>query len=72
MIPQYLNEDVISFNKKKVYGRQGERVFIIKNLHPVVLVSNEYGERFSCHVDQLSNTKTIKNVDTTTKHKRKG
>ena len=57
MIPQYLKQDIISFNKKTVYGRQGERVFIIKNLHPVVIVSNEYGERFSCHVNELSHTK---------------
>jgi hypothetical protein len=60
MIPQYLKEDVVSFNRKKIYGRQGERVFIIKNLHPVVIVSNEYGERFPCHVNQLSPTKIEK------------
>lgn len=69
MIPQYLKEDVVSFNRKKIYGRQGERVFIIKNLNHVVLVFNEYGERFSCLVENLT-SKPINNATRNAKNKR--
>ena len=47
MIWQYLIEDVTSYNKKKIYAKAGEKVYIIANHSPVALVISEKGEKFS-------------------------
>lgn len=71
MIWVYLKEDIISMNKKIVYGEQGERVVIISNRHPAMIVCNEKGEKYTCHYSKLSNTiiqPKIKTNETTSKN----
>jgi hypothetical protein len=50
----YLINDVKSNNKKTIYGRSGDRVYIISNHHPAVLVSNEKGNKFSTSINNLT------------------
>jgi len=58
MIWMYLKKDIISYNKKTIYGAEGERVFIINtDHHPVVLVTSEKGNSFATTMDNLSQTK---------------
>jgi hypothetical protein len=47
MIWQYLIEDVTSYNRKKIYAKAGEKVYVIANHSPVALVISERGEKFS-------------------------
>jgi len=49
----YLINDVISYNRKTTYGRSGERVYIIANHHPAVIVCNEKGNKFSTSIKNL-------------------
>jgi hypothetical protein len=49
----YLINDVISCNKKTIYGRSGDRVYIIANHHPAVIVCNEKGDKFSTSINNL-------------------
>lgn len=49
----YLISDVISSNKKKIYGKKGERVYIVANHHPAVIVCNENGEKYSTNINNL-------------------
>lgn len=70
MIWMYLKNDVISYNRKTIYGKQGERVAIISNHHPAILVRSESGNSFSCSVDDLSPTKIQTNDSNNNKNKR--
>jgi hypothetical protein len=53
MIPQYLTEDIYSSNRKIKYGTKGERVYIVSNRYPAVIVQKENGIRFACSVHKL-------------------
>jgi hypothetical protein len=53
----YLINDVKSNNKKTIYGRSGDRVYIISNHHPAVIVSNEQGNKFSTSINNLTHKK---------------
>jgi hypothetical protein len=53
MIWQYLIEDVTSYNKKKIYAKAGEKVYIIANHSPVALVISEKGEKFATKFTNL-------------------
>jgi len=55
VIWQYLIEDVISYNRKKIYGKAGEKVYVIANHDPVALVISERGEKFPTKFDNLKN-----------------
>ena len=58
MIWMYLKTDVISYNKKTIYGVCGERISIINSdHHPVVLVTSEKGNSFTTTMDNLSTIK---------------
>jgi len=70
MIWMYLKNDVISFNRKTIYGRQGERVVVVSNRHPAMIVRSETGNSFSCSVDDLSPTKIQTNDTRNIKHKK--
>jgi len=63
MIPVYAKQDITSAtNRNKVYARQGESLFIFKrDTDTIVFVMTESGNRFSCHIDQLTNLKPSKN-----------
>ena len=62
MIIYYCKEDIISNNKKTLYAKQGDEVFIIANHYPALIVCNYIGEKFPCHTDKLSKTKINKNA----------
>jgi hypothetical protein len=71
MIWVYLTEDIYAMNKKKVYGEQGERVVVVSNRHPAIIVCNAKGEKYTCHFSKLSNTiiqPKIKKNETTSKN----
>jgi len=53
----YLINDVKSVNKKTIYGKVGDRVYIIANHHPAVIVCNEKGNKFSTSINNLKLTK---------------
>jgi hypothetical protein len=50
---QYLINDVISHNKKMTYGKKNDRVYIVANHHPAVIVCNEKGNKFSTSINNL-------------------
>jgi hypothetical protein len=50
----YLINDVKSNNKKTIYGRSGDRVYIISNHYSAVIVSNEQGNKFSTSINNLT------------------
>jgi hypothetical protein len=54
---QYLINDVISHNKKMTYGKKNDRVYIVANHHPAVIVCNEKGNKFSTSINNLKSTK---------------
>jgi hypothetical protein len=49
----YLINDVLSNNKKMMYGKSGDKVYIIANHHPAVIVCNEKGNKFSTSINNL-------------------
>jgi hypothetical protein len=59
----WLKSDVISYNRKTIYGVQGERVDIISEHIPAVLVRSEKGNSFATTMDNLSPTK-IQKIET--------
>lgn len=65
MLWQYLKTDVISA-KKTLYGTVGDRVVVIANHHPALIVQNEKGDKFSTTFDNLSD-KPIKNITNETR-----
>ena len=60
MLWQYLKTDVIGA-KKTLYGTAGDRVVVIANHHPALIVQNEKGDKFSTTFDNLSD-KPIKTI----------
>lgn len=61
MIINYLTKDITSYNNKSTYGFKGEKVIIIANHHPAILVTSlETGNSFSVHFENLSLTKIEK------------
>jgi hypothetical protein len=71
MIWMYLKSDVISYNRKTIYGAEGERIFIINSdHHPVVLVTSEKGNSFSTTMDNLLTIKPKKNDKSNSINKR--
>ena len=65
----WLKTDVISYNRKTTYGVQGERVSIISDHDPAILVRSENGNSFTTTMDNLSPIK-IQKIDTRNqKHK---
>ena len=54
---QYLINDVLSHNKKTKYGKKNDRVYIVANHHPAVIVCNEQGNKFSTSINNLKATK---------------
>ncbi len=54
---QYLIDNVVSSNKKKIYGKKNERVYIVANHHPAVIVCNEQGEKYSTNINNLKSKK---------------
>lgn len=69
MIWMYLKEDIISYNRKTIYGKKGERVIIISNHHPAICVTSETGNSFPCSMEHLSTTKIQKDDKINNKHK---
>jgi hypothetical protein len=59
----WLKSDVISYNRKTIYGVKGERVSIISDHYPAILVKSENGNSFTTTMDNLSPTK-IQKIDT--------
>lgn len=55
MIWQYLKHDIIG-SRKNVYGKQGDRVHIIKHQLEMILVINERGNKFFVKADDLTGT----------------
>jgi len=53
----YLINDVISYNKKIIYGKSGDMVYIVANHYPAVIVCNEKGEKFTTKIENLKNQK---------------
>ena len=53
----YLINDVLSNNKKMIYGKSGDRVYIIANHHLAVIVCNEKGNKFSTSINNLKTQK---------------
>ena len=53
----YLINDVLSNNKKMIYGKSGDKVYIIANHHPAVIVCNEKGDKYSTSINNLKPTK---------------
>lgn len=53
----YLISDVVSINKKMTYGKKGDRVYIVANHHPALIVCNEKGEKFTTKIENLKPTK---------------
>jgi len=49
----YLINDVLSHNKKMIYGKSGDKVYIIANHHPAVIVCNERGEKYATKIENL-------------------
>jgi len=70
MIWMYLQNDVISYNKKSIYGKKGEMVSIISNNDPAIIVRSETGNRFTTSMNNLSITKIQKDDPINIKHKR--
>lgn len=60
MIWSWLINDEVSNNKKTIYAKRGELVTVIANNYPVMLVMAESGNKFSTHINNLSNTKINK------------
>lgn len=54
---QYLINDVISHNMKMTYGKKGDRVYIVANHHPAVIVCNKKGEKYATKIENLKPTK---------------
>jgi len=67
----YLKKDIISYNRKTIYGAEGERVFIINSdHHPVLLVKSEKGNSFATTMDNLSTIKPKTNDKSNSINKR--
>jgi hypothetical protein len=49
----YLINDVVSRNKKTIYSKSGDKVYIIANHFPAVIVCNEKGNKFSTSINNL-------------------
>jgi hypothetical protein len=64
MIWSWLINDEVSNNKKTIYAKRGELVTVIANHYPVMLVMAESGNKFSTHINNLSNTKINKDEPT--------
>ena len=65
MIINYLKKDITSNNKKTIYGYKGDRIIIISNHHPAMIVrSFETGNTFSVNVENISEIKIEKDVKT--------
>ena len=62
MIINYLIKDIVSYNNKTIYGRQGDMVVVISSNHyPVMIIEDIRGNKFPCHIDNLSLNKIKKN-----------
>lgn len=48
-----LTEDVISNNKKTVYGKKGEHVTMIHEEENVLIVESKDGNRFPVHISKV-------------------
>lgn len=60
MIWMYLIEDVVSNNKKTIYGKKGDKVYIVSNHYPAVIVCNEKGNKFTTKIKNLKNEYSTK------------
>jgi hypothetical protein len=66
MIWNWLINDVISNNQKTIYAKRGELVTIISNNHfPIMCVMTKDRNKFTTHLDNISNTKINKDETTT-------
>lgn len=66
MIWIYLKEDVIGTASRIVYGRKGDKVYILKNEINMCLVMNESESKFYVKSDLLSSTYIQKETITET------
>ena len=53
----YLINDVLSHNRKMTYGKKNDKVYIVANHHPAIIVCNEKGEKFTTKIENLKPTK---------------
>lgn len=53
----YIINEVVSYNRKTIYAKAGERVTIIANFVNVAIVENSKGVRFSTLFSNLSKQK---------------
>lgn len=52
----YLTENIIGTASGKVYGKIGDKVYILKIYNDMYLVANEKGDKFYCKFHQVSST----------------
>lgn len=61
MCEYFLIDDVINrLNKKQLYGRKGEKVKLISESLPAVIVENEKGDRFPTYQGNITLAKIEK------------
>lgn len=54
MIIRYLKSDIKGPYSRMLYGRQGEKVIVLKNNYNLLLVINERNEKYFVNPEQLS------------------
>ena len=57
MIINYIKEDVKGAATKKIYGKKGDKVYVIGHTINMVLVSDFSGNKFWVNKNKLSNEK---------------
>jgi hypothetical protein len=62
MLINYVTKDLISYNKKLVYARKGDKCSIIQRRGNVLICLHENGEKFSCTEEYLSTNKIEKEI----------
>lgn len=53
----YLNKDILSNSKGRIYAKKGEEVKVISSYENVLIVEDKKGERFPCPVDAVGEIK---------------
>lgn len=56
----YLTEDIIGASTRKVYGVKGDKIEVVKNEPPNLILVQGSSERFHVHPYQLSEEKVEK------------
>ena len=62
MIWKYLTEDIIGAASRHIYGKKGDRVYVVKNQIDMFVVINEKGDKFFVKPSQVEDSNKTKNI----------